>query len=116
MAPAIHHKACLRSIVLLAAVAAIALGPSPAAAVRAAALITTPAAAPGAASSAPGPASAARQNRRLLQTPGPSDCSRSVLHCTTCRFSSVAGSGTKAVCSKCEQGYAVRARGSACCE
>lgn len=51
--------------------------------------------------------------RRLLQIPDTSDCNRTVLHCEACSVRVVHGS-SKFMCTACEAGYTVKARGRAC--
>ncbi|KIZ04286.1 hypothetical protein MNEG_3672 [Monoraphidium neglectum] len=66
-----------------------------------------------------GAASASRaieepSGRQLLQAPTSADCDRSVKHCTACRYQFYRGTVTKAICTKCDTGYTVKASGRAC--
>jgi hypothetical protein len=49
-------------------------------------------------------------------TQAPDDCAQDVPFCTSCRFQAFRGTTTRAICFRCEDGYAAKALGRACCE
>ncbi|KAI8474459.1 MAG: hypothetical protein J3K34DRAFT_493826 [Monoraphidium minutum] len=61
---------------------------------------------------APDASTQAAPGRRLAQTA--EDCANSVPHCMQCRYQFYGGTATKAVCSRCEVGYVVKASGRGC--
>jgi hypothetical protein len=58
--------------------------------------------------------SAAIAHTRVLQEVAAADCAALVPHCAGCRL--LPGAVQRAVCTRCDAGFAVKSSGRACCE